>query len=577
MTPKQLMIGGKKSYDDFGLLIASRNISQPKKKSIKESVPFSNTIYDFSKINGEIYWEERTLEYTFDIAEITTEEMEKIKSKALDWFMNVHDDDIYDPYIGDYHFHGSFDSDSWNEDFGAGELSISFTVYPYKISNSDVNVIEEIGVSDNGKIEYNNPTINVLRIYGDSVQNGAPTPSEPIEIQSVEFNEINITGKNLFEINNSSTNNGITITNNGDGTVTLNGTATMNTDLWVANGTSSKYKNIPIMKGVSVTQGVNEISGSYTGDVTLRTLVNDGVTTYWGNIEKNKTYTPDINITLRATEVLIQKGTTFNDWTIFPQLEIGKIATTPEQFHGETITLDDSISLHSLPDGTCDVYKNGVVTRKVGVFTFDGTQEPTSIIVNSTTGNTTFIFNDNVVPSIDKIGLSNMYCNQLEVSTHFGYRNFENQIIKWNDTSASFCMGIDTSLVGETKESIMSYFQNNPLIVYYPLKEEVIETFDLPTISTYSPITNVSFDSNLSSTFEVYYNDSKNITINNNSSHRITPTITSTGSFTIKLNNVSYSIGEGTYTSGLYLETGENKLTITGYGKITFSYSEEVF
>ena len=29
---KQLIIGGKKSYDDFGLLIASRNISQPKKK-----------------------------------------------------------------------------------------------------------------------------------------------------------------------------------------------------------------------------------------------------------------------------------------------------------------------------------------------------------------------------------------------------------------------------------------------------------------------------------------------------------------------------------------------------------------
>lgn len=158
---KQLEINGLKSYDNFGLFISSRKISQPKKKTIKETIPFSNVVYDFSKMNGEIYWEERTLEYSFDIAEFTTEEMEEVKSKLLDWLLNVHDTDIYDPYIGDYHFHGSFDSDSWEEDFGGGILSVSFNVYPYKISNHDT-------------IQTINGTKS-LTIYNNSSHRIAPT------------------------------------------------------------------------------------------------------------------------------------------------------------------------------------------------------------------------------------------------------------------------------------------------------------------------------------------------------------------------------------------------------------------
>lgn len=145
---KQLMINDKKSYDDFNVYIGSRKISSPKKKSIKESVPFSNKIYDFSKINGEIYWEERTLEYEFDIAELSTEEMEIAKSKLLTWLLNVHDTDIYDPYIGDYHYHGSYNSDSWDEDFGAGTIKVSFSVYPYKISNRNVETSVELSGED---------------------------------------------------------------------------------------------------------------------------------------------------------------------------------------------------------------------------------------------------------------------------------------------------------------------------------------------------------------------------------------------------------------------------------------------
>ena len=59
----QLIIGKIASYDDFGASVAERKIIKPKKKSIKETVPFSNVTHDFSAIDGELYWEEASLEY----------------------------------------------------------------------------------------------------------------------------------------------------------------------------------------------------------------------------------------------------------------------------------------------------------------------------------------------------------------------------------------------------------------------------------------------------------------------------------------------------------------------------------
>lgn len=136
MAYKEIRANGKGSYTNFGLAIKSRTISLPSKKIIKEEVPFRNGAYDFSNINGELYWEERELEYTFDIAEFTAEEMEKIKDNVVDWLFNIHDTDIEDDYTPNYYYHGSYDSNSWSEDFGQGELKVVFVVYPYKYAKT---------------------------------------------------------------------------------------------------------------------------------------------------------------------------------------------------------------------------------------------------------------------------------------------------------------------------------------------------------------------------------------------------------------------------------------------------------
>lgn len=133
----QLIIGDKASFDDFEASLASRKIKKPAKKSIKETVPFSNVTYDFSAINGEVYWEERELEYVFEIMADDPEQLEEKKRKFAAWVMGVMERDIHDPFIPDYHFKGTYDDMEEEDDEGLDKstVTVTFTAYPYMIAN----------------------------------------------------------------------------------------------------------------------------------------------------------------------------------------------------------------------------------------------------------------------------------------------------------------------------------------------------------------------------------------------------------------------------------------------------------
>lgn len=132
----QLRIGDKYSYDDFLASVAERKIGKPKKKEIKETVPYSNKTHDFSKINGEIYWEERELEYILELDADTPEEVEELKIPLSAWLMNVMNEDLYDPFIEDYHFKATFkDIDFDDSEIEKTTATVKFTTYPYMLAN----------------------------------------------------------------------------------------------------------------------------------------------------------------------------------------------------------------------------------------------------------------------------------------------------------------------------------------------------------------------------------------------------------------------------------------------------------
>lgn len=134
----QLIIGDVHSYDDFEASVAERRNIKPKKKIIKETVPFSNITHDFSAINGEIYWEERTLEYVFEITAESAEELEAKKQPFMSWIMNVANAELHDPFIEDYHFLATFDEiDDDDSEIEKSTITVRFKAYPYMISNEE--------------------------------------------------------------------------------------------------------------------------------------------------------------------------------------------------------------------------------------------------------------------------------------------------------------------------------------------------------------------------------------------------------------------------------------------------------
>lgn len=234
-----ITINGKHSYNDYNLNINSRKIDLPPKRSIKKTVPFMNGAYDFTKLNGAVTWGERSISYTFDIVGSTVEEMDAERTRIVNIYCNMDDVDIYDDTIPDYHFHGSFDSASQNEDGEKTELTIVFLCYPFMIANkeeyyisSDYNWSKE-GVTVNQPVSLcvdtsQDCTISVERasqIITQAVMSG----DHRLAITLKNGDNINITKENELVYpfqEKSHTENGITWTVNEDGTVIANGTAT---------------------------------------------------------------------------------------------------------------------------------------------------------------------------------------------------------------------------------------------------------------------------------------------------------------------------------------------------------------
>ena len=134
-------------------------------------------------------------------------------------------------------------------------------------------------------------------------------------------------GKNLFNPNKPTlTLNGITLTNNGDGTYTVSGTSTK------ATGISLTTSNIVLENGKTYTQSVIVTSGELKGSVVPSFKNSAGEITYNFFINNSKN-TPTDTMTLHNYDYYIAEATTVN-FTFKVQLELGATATEWEEYSG---------------------------------------------------------------------------------------------------------------------------------------------------------------------------------------------------------------------------------------------------
>lgn len=137
MNSGGISISGIHTYEDFGAELASRNTGTATKKAITATVPYMTGFYDFSELYGAAAFEDREIEYSFEIIG-TPSEVQSTKSELLTWLSQANDVDIYDDDISGYHFRGSFDSADWDEDESGeqGTLDVTFLCQPFLIANT---------------------------------------------------------------------------------------------------------------------------------------------------------------------------------------------------------------------------------------------------------------------------------------------------------------------------------------------------------------------------------------------------------------------------------------------------------
>lgn len=127
-----ITINGKNSFIDFGLVISDKTVGLPTKKVITDTVPFFNGFYDFSNIQGFNFFDDRYLEFIFDITADTQTELEELYTNVLIWLMDTNNSTIYDTESQKTYV-GSLDKWSVEEDILYKQLTVSFKCQPYSL------------------------------------------------------------------------------------------------------------------------------------------------------------------------------------------------------------------------------------------------------------------------------------------------------------------------------------------------------------------------------------------------------------------------------------------------------------
>lgn len=177
----------------------------------------------------------------------------------------------------------------------------------------------------------------------------SPSSDYPSEIESVK-------GVNLWKPITTETKNGMTFTNNGDGSYTLNGTATATTSFYIT--------------------GLNYIAGTYTLS-TNNAITNSNSSFYIqveysdGSISRsftslNAKTTKTTAKPITACSVVVPNGITLTNFTFKPQLEKGPTATEFVPYNcikvkiiGKNLYFTDNDSYSFVPDSNGWFYVDG--------------------------------------------------------------------------------------------------------------------------------------------------------------------------------------------------------------------------
>lgn len=268
------------------------------------------------------------------------------------------------------------------------------TNYYYPLDYSNCKIIDErdIPAEEGQTIEGTTFEINadLTKEYsfdsfkGDTTQNGTPTPSNPVNVNVVTGGQdIVVCGKNLLYSNLTYpfTTNGVTVTQESDGSVTLNGTQTNSFHVIYNN---SFYNDIKNYEGKTISISLTTSgTGSFSNCGIKRGTSPDLFITTYPTLSKTGVLNLQGYTDITFDIWFNNSGRTFVNYNIKPQVEVGNV-TEYEKYNGTTfeITLGKNLLQNNLTSGT----KNGItyVVNEDKSVTLNGTATAiTWLILNS--------------------------------------------------------------------------------------------------------------------------------------------------------------------------------------------------
>ena len=342
-------------------------------------------------------------------------------------------------------------------------------------------------------------------IKGYTVQDGTPTPDTPVEIESLgELQEdgsykvaVKTCGKNLLKNTvTTKTSNGVTFTVNEDGSVTVNGTATTDTQLTLNS-------NLVLQAGKYILSGC-PTNGSPS---TYRMWANN--TTTGENLTE---YGKGVSFTVKKETrfiipIKIHTGVTATNLTFYPMIRPAEIEDATYEPYTET-TAEFDLSEPLYEGDYIEIYADGSgkLFRAMAEVVFDGSDDELWNKSDSQTGNFYMLFTafDAVCkPKIKDNITKEPFCSHLKYATYgldfaIGNITVSNAAIHLWITDGSEISDID---------EYKAWLAENPITVVYELAtpteieltDEELEQFK--NLRTFETVTNIICDGETETTY----------------------------------------------------------------------------
>lgn len=426
-----------------------------------------------------------------------------------------------------------------NNDAGLDNLAEIVSDVFDRVSDLENNTSASIIATAQGEVvaladSTDNPLLG-LNVYGKTIQNGTPTPTAPVLLESfgghAAGEQVRVTGKNLFGVQNleSAVAQGGRITIQ-DGVITRTATVTAN----IVNIIPTELADCIIPTRLS--------PGTYMYSIDYLEKPPQWLTSTYSYLKVVLDDGTAVNIREGVATQLTQSGVvsgvcvsilsmTIGDvLRIRPQLEVGTVSTAYEPYKAQQeLTFYNFDGLPGIPvasggnytDETgqqwvCDTvdFTRGVYVQRIGNRTFTG--DETDDWRPNTGGNETAVkhFYATVLAGSVSLGYPNVLCTMLTYNSNAGSGNSTQiNVCRLNPSYGYLLVDVDVTEFS-TLEEFKTYLAEKPMTVSYvlatpvetPIDAEILAAYS--KLNTYYPNTTVTADgANLAVT---YVADTKN-------------------------------------------------------------------